>query len=63
VVERIAQALRAALKDPKVVQRFGELGTTPVAEAQATPEFHRQFWQAEIARWRPLIQAAGQYAD
>lgn len=63
VIDRVGQALRAALKDPKVVQRFSDLGTTPVPEAQATPEFHRQFWQAEIARWRPLIQAAGQYAD
>ena len=63
VIDRVGQALRAALKDPKVVQRFADLGTTPVPEAQATPEFHRQFWQAEIARWRPLIQAAGQYAD
>lgn len=63
VVERVSQALRVALKDPKVVQRFADLGTTPVPEAQATPDFHRQFWQAEVARWRPLIQAAGQYAD
>ncbi|MBW8269196.1 tripartite tricarboxylate transporter substrate-binding protein [Caldovatus aquaticus] len=63
VIERLSRALQAALKDPKVVQRFADLGTTPVPEEQATPEFHRQFWMAEIARWRPLIQAAGQYAD
>jgi hypothetical protein len=34
-----------------------------VAAARATPEYHRTFWQADIQKWRPLIQAAGQYAD
>jgi hypothetical protein len=34
-----------------------------VAQERATPEAHRAFWQADIARWRPVIQAAGQFAD
>jgi tripartite-type tricarboxylate transporter receptor subunit TctC len=63
VIDRLSRALQAALRDPKVVERFGELGTTPVAQDRATPEALREFWIAYIAKWRPLIQAAGQYAD
>ena len=63
VVERLNRALLAALADPNHVRRFADLGTTPVTAARATPEYHRTFWQADIQKWRPLIQAAGQYAD
>ncbi len=63
VVERLSQALQAALRDPRLIARFAELGTTPVSQERATPAVHRAFWQADIAKWRPLIQAAGQYAD
>ncbi|MBB3897330.1 tripartite tricarboxylate transporter substrate binding protein BugD [Roseococcus suduntuyensis] len=63
VVERLSQALQAALREPSLVERFAALGTAPVAQARATPAAHREFWQADIARWRPVIQAAGQFAD
>ncbi|WP_149538380.1 tripartite tricarboxylate transporter substrate-binding protein [Siccirubricoccus phaeus] len=63
VTQRLSRALQVALRDPRLVQRFAELGTAPVPQAQATPEAHRSFWQADIAKWRPIIQAAGQYAD
>jgi len=63
VLQRLSAALQVALRDPRLVQRFAELGTAPVSAEKATPEAHRQFWQAEIAKWRPVIQAAGQYAD
>jgi hypothetical protein len=33
------------------------------AEDRATPDHHRRFLAEEVARWRPIIQAAGQYAD
>ena len=63
VVQRLSQALQVALRDPKLVSRFADLGTVPVPQAQATPEAHRAFWMADIAKWKPIIQAAGQYAD
>jgi tripartite-type tricarboxylate transporter receptor subunit TctC len=63
VVNRLSTALQAALRDQQLVTRFRELGTEPVAQNRATPEAHRAFWQADIAKWRPIIQAAGQYAD
>ncbi|PWS35164.1 hypothetical protein DFH01_22925 [Falsiroseomonas bella] len=63
IVERLNGALVAALRNETVARRFADLGTAPVAAERATPQFHRQFWQADIQKWRPLIQAAGQYAD
>ena len=63
VTQRLSRALQAALRDPQLVRRFAELGTAPVAAEMATPEAHRRFWMADIAKWRPIIQAAGQYAD
>ena len=63
VVQRLNRALIAALRDENIGRRFADLGTAPVAVDRATPEFHRTFWQQDIAKWRPLIQAAGQYAD
>jgi tripartite-type tricarboxylate transporter receptor subunit TctC len=63
VIDRAAAALRVALKDEKVVGRFAELGLAPEPPARAAPAPHRAFWQAELAKWRPVLQAAGQYAD
>ena len=63
VTQRLSQALQVALRDPKLVARFAELGTAPVAQDRATPAAHRAFWQADIAKWKPIIEAAGQYAD
>jgi tripartite-type tricarboxylate transporter receptor subunit TctC len=63
VVDKLAAALQAALKDPAVVQRFAELGTEPVAQNRATPEALGAHLKAEIAKWEPVIKAAGEYAD
>jgi tripartite-type tricarboxylate transporter receptor subunit TctC len=63
VQQRLSRALQAALRDEKLVSRFADLGTAPVAQDRATPEAHRRFWQADIAKWKPIIQAAGQFAD
>jgi tripartite-type tricarboxylate transporter receptor subunit TctC len=63
VVARVNAALRGSLADPRVVQRLGELGTVPEPASRMTPAAHRAFLAAEIARWRPILQAAGQYAD
>ncbi len=63
VIARLNQALVKALQDGDIARRFADLGTAPVAAARATPQVHREFWMADIAKWRPLIQAAGQFAD
>ena len=56
-------AVQLALKDPGVVARFAELGTKPATEQEATPEALKAKLESEIARWKPIIDAAGQYAD
>lgn len=63
IVARLNQALRAALKDARVVGRLNELGSPPEPESRQTPEVHRAHLAAEIERWRPILQAAGQFAD
>ena len=63
IIEKLSAALQVALKDPKVIERFAQLGTAPVAAEQATPAALDQHLAAEIARWQPIIQAAGVYAD
>ncbi|HWL67645.1 MAG TPA: tripartite tricarboxylate transporter substrate-binding protein [Geminicoccus sp.] len=63
VVARLEEALQAAVTDPNVTQRLAELGATPATAETATPEALEQLVTSEIARWRPVIEAAGQYAD
>lgn len=63
VTERLSKSLQLALKDPNVVARFAELGTAPSADADATPAGLKAKLESEIARWKPVIEAAGQYAD
>jgi tripartite-type tricarboxylate transporter receptor subunit TctC len=59
IVQALTGALQTALADPNVVAKFAELGTTPVAEDQATPEAHTTKLQEQIDLWKPIIEAAG----
>ena len=59
VVVKVNNALKVALKDPMVIERFAGLGTEPVAESRTTPEVHRQFLTAEVAKWKKVIEKAG----
>lgn len=63
IVDRLVAALQQSLKDPTIVQRFGDLGTEPVAANKATPAALQAHLAAEIAKWAPLIKKAGTYAD
>ena len=63
IVDRLSKSLQVALKDENLVARFAELGTTPSSEADATPAALKAKLESEIARWKPVIEAAGQYAD
>ncbi len=63
VTERLSKSLQLALKDPNVVARFAELGTVPSSETDATPAALKAKLESEITRWKPIIEAAGQYAD
>lgn len=63
ITDRLSKSLQVALKDPSVMARFAELGTKPSSEADATPAALKAKLESEIARWKPIIEAAGQYAD
>jgi len=63
IMERLSEALKVALKDKNVVERFAALATKPEPEENATPQALKAKLESEIARWKPLIEAAGVYAD
>lgn len=59
VSDKLVTALQAALKDPKVIERFANLGTEPVPAEQATPAALKAHLTAEVPRWGAVIKAAG----
>ncbi len=61
--DKLTAALRKALKDPAVVTRFADLGTAPVHEDQVSAVALETKLTSEIARWSPIIKAAGEFAD
>jgi tripartite-type tricarboxylate transporter receptor subunit TctC len=63
VVDKLVGVLQQSLQDPQVTQRFADLGTAPVAAERATPKALQDHLKAELARWRPIIEAAGVYAE
>jgi tripartite-type tricarboxylate transporter receptor subunit TctC len=63
VIDKLSSALQYALADSAVKQRFGDLGTEPVAQNRATPEALRSHLKSEVDKWAPIIKKAGVYAD
>ncbi|UPY37089.1 tripartite tricarboxylate transporter substrate-binding protein [Sediminicoccus sp. KRV36] len=59
VVARLDAALRAALADPAIQRRIGELGSLPAQPAQQGPEALRGLLRTEVPRWATVIRAAG----
>ncbi len=58
-VEKLNGALRAALNDPAMKAKLDEIGAEIPTAEQQTPNGLRAFIASEIARWTPIIQAAG----
>jgi tripartite-type tricarboxylate transporter receptor subunit TctC len=63
VQEQLSAMVRVAMRDEKLRQRFAELATAPATEERASIAFHKRFLAEEVARWRPIVQAAGAFAD
>jgi tripartite-type tricarboxylate transporter receptor subunit TctC len=63
VLEKVNVALRAALQDPMVKQRLADLSSDVAPMDKVTPAGLRSHLEAEIAKWGPVIQKAGIYAD
>lgn len=63
VIQRLAGALQAALKDPELGKRFESISTEPIAPELATPEALQKHLFTEVDRWAPIIKASGEFAD
>jgi tripartite-type tricarboxylate transporter receptor subunit TctC len=63
VTDKINAALRTALKDPEFIKREEALGAVIIVDSRVGGAEHKKFVEAEIAKWAPVIKAAGQYAD
>lgn len=56
MVERLDGAIRATLAEPAMARQLADWGMVP---GPATPAGFSAFVAAEVARWRPVVQAAG----
>ena len=63
VVAKLNAALKVALKDPEFVKKQEALGAVIVTDRRTDGAEHKKFVAAEIAKWGPVIKAAGEYAD
>ena len=63
VLTKINAALKLALKDADFVKKQEGLGAVVVTDKRVEPAEHKLFVQAEIAKWSPVIKAAGVYAE
>src|SRR3954452_2704890 len=58
VLAKLNDAVVKALADPKVRERFTDLGLDVAAREQQSPEGLAAFHKAEIEKWWPIIKAA-----
>ncbi|MDM0038670.1 tripartite tricarboxylate transporter substrate-binding protein [Variovorax sp. J22G21] len=63
ILKKINDALKVALKDPDFIKKEEGLGAVVVNDKRMEPAEHKKFVQAEVARFGPVIKAAGIYAD
>ena len=63
VTAKINKALKVALKDPEFNKKQQGLGAIVVTDKRSDAAEHKKFVASEIAKWGPVIQAAGVYAD
>ncbi len=63
VLAKLNGALKVALKDPDFIKKQEGLGAVVVTDKRVDPAEHKKFVVTEIAKWSPIIKAAGVYAD
>jgi tripartite-type tricarboxylate transporter receptor subunit TctC len=56
-------ALRSVFSDPAFVQKQEAMGAVMIVDKRTDPADHKKFVASEIAKWNPIIKAAGVYAD
>lgn len=63
VQARLNTALKAALKDPEFIKKQEGLGAIVVTDKRVEPAAHKAFVTAELAKIKPVVDAAGKFAD
>jgi len=63
ITRKLNDALKAALKDPDFIKKEEALGAVVATDGRIEATGHKQFVAAEIAKWSPIIKAAGVYAE
>jgi tripartite-type tricarboxylate transporter receptor subunit TctC len=63
VTATLNAAVRVALADPAVQRRFLELGQETPPPEQQTPAALKAHQSEEIAKWWPIVKAAGIRAE
>ncbi len=63
VLAQLNTALKVALKDPEFMKKQDGLGAVVVTDKRVEPAAHKAFVTAEIAKLKPVIDAAKQFAD
>lgn len=63
VLAQLNAALKLALKDPDFIKKQEGLGAVVITDKRVEPTAHKAFVSAEINKLKPLIDAAGKYAD
>jgi tripartite-type tricarboxylate transporter receptor subunit TctC len=63
VLTQLNNALKIALKDPEFIKKQEGLGAVVVNDKRVEPAAHKAFVTAEIAKLKPVVEAAGKFAD
>jgi tripartite-type tricarboxylate transporter receptor subunit TctC len=63
IQDKLNAAMRNALKDPEFIKSQEVLGAVVITDNRLGGAEHKKFVEAEIAKWGPVIKAAGVYAD
>jgi tripartite-type tricarboxylate transporter receptor subunit TctC len=63
ILKQLNDALKLALKDPEFIKKQEALGAVVVTDNRVEPANHKAFVAGEIAKLKPVIEAAKQFAD
>jgi tripartite-type tricarboxylate transporter receptor subunit TctC len=63
VLAQLNTALKLALKDPDFLKKEEALGAVVITDKRVEPAAHKAFVASEINKLKPVIDAAGKYAD
>lgn len=63
VLKKLNDALKVAVKDPDFIRKQDSGGASVIADSRNDPAGHKAFVMSEVAKWAPVIRAAGVYAD